>query len=125
MIKLQLIGHLGKDAMQREVNGKSVLGFTVAHTERFRNQQGVQQERTVWVDCSLWERDNVAPYLTVGTQVFVEGMPAVQTYTNQAGETVPALKLNVQHLQLLGGGRRDEERQKATAVPGDTDDLPF
>lgn len=134
MIKLQLIGHLGKDAIQREANGKSVLSFRVAHTERFRNQQGVQQEKTTWVSCALWERDNLAPYLLQGTQVYVEGFPTVDVFNNRAGETVGELQLRVLNIQLLSSGRRDEERQRQAAAAGEedddardqpSDDLPF
>jgi single-strand DNA-binding protein len=132
MIKLQLIGYLGKDAVQREVNGATVLDFRVAHTERFRNQQGVQQERTTWVDCALWERENLAPYLIQGTQVYVEGFPTVDVFTSKTGETVGRLHLKVLNIQLLGPARRDE-RQKQAAAAGEedevldqpSDDLPF
>ena len=37
MIKLQVIGNLGKDAVVNNVNGKSVINFNVAHTERFKD----------------------------------------------------------------------------------------
>ena len=50
MIKLQAIGHLGKDAIVNNVNGKNVINFTVAHTEKFKDAQGVQKDKTVWVD---------------------------------------------------------------------------
>lgn len=133
MIKLQLIGYLGKDAIQREANGKTVLSFRVAHTERFKNQQGVQQEKTTWVDCALWERDNLAPYLVQGTQVYVEGFPTVDVFSNRSGETVGQLQLRVLNIQLLSPARRDE-RQAQTAAAGEedddvldqpSDDLPF
>jgi single-strand DNA-binding protein len=133
MIKLQLIGYLGKDAIQREANGKTVLSFRVAHTERFRNQQGVQQEKTTWVDCALWERDNLAPYLVQGTQVYVEGFPTVDVFSNRSGETVGQLQLRILNIQLLSPARRDE-RQAQTAAAGEedddvldqpSDDLPF
>lgn len=122
MIKLQLIGYLGKDAIQREVNDKTVLRFRVAHTERFRNQQGVQQEKTTWVDCALWERENLAPYLLQGTQVYVEGFPTVDVFSNRAGETVGQLQLKVMNIQLLSPGRRDDERQRQAAAAGEDDD---
>ncbi|MFB6454402.1 single-stranded DNA-binding protein [Chitinophaga sp. Hz27] len=136
MIKLQLIGHLGRDAMMREVNGISVLNFTIAVNERFKNAAGVLQERTTWVDCSLWERNNMAPYLQQGTLVYVEGSPRVEGYiSNNTGAIGGALRLRVQHLQLLS--KRDEERKKpiATSTPPElatvpeqeipADDLPF
>ena len=50
MIKLQVIGNLGKDCITNTVNGKSVMNFSVAHTEKFRDSQGVQKDKTTWVD---------------------------------------------------------------------------
>ena len=32
MIKLQIIGNLGKDCIVKEVNGKNVINFSVAHS---------------------------------------------------------------------------------------------
>ncbi len=134
MIKLQLIGYLGKDAVVREANGKSVVSFSVAHTERYRNLQGVSQEKTTWVDCSLWERENLAPYLTQGALVYVEGTPMADVYSNNLGASVPQLRLRVFNIQLLGGGRRDEARrqQAVSTDAADTDpmrepedELPF
>jgi single-strand DNA-binding protein len=104
MIKLQVIGNLGKDAQVNNVNGKSVINFTVAHTERFKDAQGNQKDRTTWVDCAYWtDRTAVAPYLKKGTQVFVEGQPDVRTYTTQDGRNGASLTLRVVSVQLLGG----------------------
>ncbi|MBI3882871.1 MAG: single-stranded DNA-binding protein, partial [Sphingobacteriales bacterium] len=35
MIKLQIVGNLGKDCIVKEINGKNVINFSVAHTERY------------------------------------------------------------------------------------------
>ena len=40
MIKLQIIGNLGKDCNVREVNGKKVINFSVAHTDKYKDPQG-------------------------------------------------------------------------------------
>lgn len=134
MIKLQLIGYLGRDAVQREANGATVLRFSVAHTERFKNQQGVQQEKTTWVECALWERDSLAPYLLQGTQVYVEGFPGVEAYNGKDGETIAQLQLRVWNIQLLSSGSRRDERQRQMAAAGPdeggaedqpSEDLPF
>ena len=104
MIKLQVIGNLGKDAIVNNVNGKNVINFTVAHTERFKDAQGNQKDKATWVDCAYWtDRTAVAPYLKKGTQVFVEGQPDVRTYTTQDGRNGASLTLRVMSVQLLGG----------------------
>lgn len=103
MIKLQVIGNLGRDATVNTVNGKNVINFTVAHTEKYKDAQGMQKERTTWVDCAYWtDRTAVAPYLKKGTQVYAEGQPDVRTYTTQDGRNGASLTLRVSSIQLLG-----------------------
>lgn len=141
MIKLQVIGHLGKDCIVKDINGKNVMSFTVAHSEKFKDQQGNQKERSTWVDCSYWsDRTAVAPYLKKGTQVYVEGTPEVDTYQNKDGQYVATLRLRVLSVQLLGGANKEgqvgqeqagslssngqlEKVGSETAV--NSDDLPF
>ncbi|MBW8685110.1 single-stranded DNA-binding protein [Chitinophaga rhizophila] len=130
MIKLQLIGHLGHDAVQRMVNGTAVLGFRMAHTERFRTKEGMLQERTTWVDCSLWNKEKLGPYLRTGTRVYVEGTPSADTYVNAQGENICIMRLRVSHLQLLtsrrDGGKRENEVEEIVVEQEDpADDLPF
>lgn len=104
MIKLQVIGNLGKDCVVNNVNGKTVMNFTVAHSEKFRDSQGNQKDKTIWVDCAYWsDRTGVAPYLKKGTTVYVEGQPDVRTYTTQDGRNGASLSLRVNMVQLVGG----------------------
>jgi len=116
MIKLQIIGNLGKDCIVNSVNGKNVINFTVAHTEKFRDSQGNNQERTTWVDCAYWtDRTGISPYLTKGKQVFVEGTPEVRTFTRNDGTAGASLSLRVREVQLLGG-RGDTGGSPGTAT---------
>jgi len=109
MIKLQVIGNLGKDAVVNNVNGKTVINFSVAHTEKYKDAQGVQKERTTWVECAYWtDRTAVAPYLKKGTQVYVEGTPDVRTYQTNDGKQGSALSLRITTVQLLGSKNNDE-----------------
>ena len=104
MIKMQVIGRLGKDCVVNTENGKNVINFTVAHSEKYRDSQGTNQEKTIWVDCAYWtDRTAVSPYLVKGTQVFVEGSPEVRTFTRQDGTAGASLSLRVREVQLLGG----------------------
>ena len=104
MIKLQIIGNLGKDCIQKEVNGKTVINFSVAHTERFKDAQGNQKDKTTWVECAYWtDKTAVAQYLVKGKMVFVEGSPEADGYTNKEGQVAATLRMRVQNLQLLGG----------------------
>jgi single-strand DNA-binding protein len=139
MIKMQVIGNLGKDCVVNTVNGKNVINFTVAHTEKFTDRQGANQERTTWVDCAYWtDRTAIAPYLQKGQQVYVEGRPEVKSYTKNDGSAGASLSLQVREVQLLGrkgdnSGTPNSDavssnRQAAAAPAGVddvADDLPF
>lgn len=128
MFRLAMIGNLGQDAVLRAANNGKVLNFSVAYGFRIRDRDGVLHERTTWVDCSLWDREVLTPYLVKGKLVYVEGMPAVETYINGAGLTIAQLKMRVERLRLLGGGREEGEAAVQSTAdnavePGD--DLPF
>lgn len=141
MIKMQVIGNLGKDCLVNTVNGKNVINFTVAHTEKYRDSQGNNQEKTTWVDCAYWtDRTAVAPYLTKGTQVYVEGTPEVRSFQRSDGTSGASLSLRVREVQLLGrksegggapasqGYDASQAKQQSPAAAGMedvADDLPF
>jgi single-strand DNA-binding protein len=102
MIKLQIIGNLGKDCIVKEVNGKNVINFSVAHSERYKDSQGNQKERTTWVECAYWtDKTTVAQYLTKGRTVYAEGSPEADAYTNKDGQAAATLRMRVQSVQLL------------------------
>lgn len=139
MIKLQVIGNLGKDCIVKEVNGKTVINFSVAHSERYKDSQGNQKERTTWVECAYWtDRTAVSQYLTKGKTVYAEGSPEADAYTNKEGQAAATLRMRVQNLQLLGGNNADSQGAHSgnvthagfTAAAAVTpkqveDDLPF
>ena len=138
MIKLQVIGNLGKDCVVNTVNGKNVINFTVAHTEKYRDSQGNNQEKTTWVDCAYWtDRTAISPYLTKGKQVYVEGTPEARSFQRNDGTPGSSLSLRVRDIQLLGGrgenggGFAGASATAASSVPAASDvtepvdDLPF
>lgn len=137
MIKLQVIGNLGKDCTTNNVNGRTVMNFSVAHTEKIKDASGQSKDKTIWVECAYWtEKTGIAPYLKKGTQVFVEGQPDVRTYSKNDGTTGVSLTLRISSVQLLGGGRSDNDsldQPSSSSTAPETisgtndggDDLPF
>lgn len=144
MIRMQLIGNLGRDCTTNIVNGKTVMNITVAHSEKFKDAQGNLKDKTVWVDCAYWsDRTGIAPYLKKGQQVYVEGTPDLRTYTKQDGTFGATITLRVMSIQLLGSKPGDNSgdggqqgggymsQQPAAQMPSGSDvnepvdDLPF
>jgi single-strand DNA-binding protein len=133
MIKLTAIGHLGKDATVNNVNGKTVINFSVAHSEKYKDHNGNEVNKSIWVDCSYWvDRTTVAQYLKKGTQVYVEGQPDVRLYKKQDGTSGASLALRVHSVQLLGSSDRqtnsatqESAEPQNSAIQEPIDDLPF
>jgi len=118
------IGHLGKDVEVKYHGTESVLNFSVAHTDKWRDN-GIQKEKTTWVSCSWWvENTNIAQYMRKGTLVYVEGIPEAKIWKKKEGEPQPYLNLRVFSLQLLSSGRRDDSTQnqsQAQSAPASSD----
>jgi single-strand DNA-binding protein len=131
MIKLQVIGHLGKDCTTNVVNGKHVINFSVAHSERYKDATGVQKEKTTWVECAYWtDRTAIAPYLKKGQLVYAEGSPEARAYQKGDGTAASSLTLRVLNIQLLGGSRGESGTDAGNegVSAGSTeegDNLPF
>lgn len=139
MLKIQAIGHIGKDCVVKEINGKNVINFSVAHSEKYKDAQGVQHERTTWVECAYWtESLNIAKYLTKGKVVYAEGIPSADAYADKNGKPASTLRMRCINIQLLGGGENTNQQPNnissapsqsdnasASIASDEADDLPF
>lgn len=131
MLTATVIGYLGKDAHLQESNGKKVVNFSVAHSEKYKDAKGVATEKTTWVECAYWEREQLAPYLKKGTLVCVQGTPESHAFKNKQGEIASTLKLRVVRVELLTSAPKKDAAPVSTAEPVAAapeikyDDLPF
>lgn len=93
MLQLSLIGTLGHDATEKQINGKNYLAYSVAVTEN---------KMTTWVDVmTRSENGNLKAYLKKGAKVYVQGNPSVSTYTNKAGAPVASITLWSRDLEIV------------------------
>jgi single-strand DNA-binding protein len=115
-LEIEIVGNIGSDAILKETNGRKVINFSVAHSERYKKQDGTVVENTTWINCSYWDAEKIAPYLKKGTTVLVKGKPSVNTYQNKAGQHVADIRCQVAVLRLLSGKKDDEARCPNTAT---------
>jgi single-strand DNA-binding protein len=103
--KVLLIGHLGRDAETKFTpSGTSVTRFSVATNRRWKDQQTQEwKEETNWTNVVLWRQENLANYLTKGTQVYVEGRIQTRSYDDKDGKKVYATEVVADEVILLGG----------------------
>lgn len=113
VLKVECIGHLGKDATVNTVSGKNVINFTVAHTESYKKADGTKVENTTWLSCSYWNDSTaVAQYLKKGTLVYIEGLPAPRIYDGKQGAAID-FAVKVFKITLLAQPK-DANAQSAT-----------
>jgi single-strand DNA-binding protein len=147
--KVILVGHLGRDAETAYTASQiPVTKFSVATSRRWKDQQtGEWKEETNWSDVVLWRNENVAPYLTKGKQVYVEGRLQTRSYDDKEGKKVWRTEVVADDVILLGGrgeggappeegasqeGMRSAPRPRPAAAPSappsggvSDDDVPF
>lgn len=134
MRKLVVIGHVGQDASIREASGKSVINFSVADSEKYKDAQGVEHQKTTWFECSLWkdqtQSTRIAAFIKKGNQIYVEGTPDLEMFEARDGSTKGKIKLRVTNITLLAGNQEQQPAQHTSPSQADfsntpEDDLPF
>lgn len=121
MLKLEVIGNLGRDAkVQETINGKFVA-FNVAHTsKRTDRATGATVENTTWVSCTMnGDGRGLLPYLLKGTKVYVSGEMTLRAYKDQQGMQQVGINLFVRDVELCGSAKSlevPEEEKNRTDV---------
>lgn len=93
MINAYLTGHLGNDAEEKQVNGKTVIEFSVASNDR-------RTDTVTWVRVSYWrDAAKLLDYLTKGKMVGVRG----ELVVNDTGDKT-FVNMRADEIELLGGG---------------------
>jgi single-strand DNA-binding protein len=123
--------------MRYTPSGQAVTRFSIATTERFKDRNGEQQERTTWHNIVLWGRqaEIAKEYLTKGKSVYIEGRIDNRSSDDKDGNKRYISEVVVQRMQFLGrkgdtaGGDYDQTPPPETDFPtegaGEDDDLPF
>ena len=139
--KAILVGNLGKDPELRYTpSGTAVCTFSLATTDRFKNKQGEQQERTEWHNIVVWAglAEICGKYLTKGKQIYIEGRIQNRSYDDRDGNKRYITEIVANEMQMLGragdqgsGGGRPEapaaEPSQGSQEPpfNPDDDIPF
>ena len=131
--KAMLIGNLGADPETRYTqDGTCVCNLRLATTEKFKNRNGEQQERTEWHRVVLWGRlgEIAGQYLRKGAKVYVEGKIETRKWQDRDGGDRYTTEIRAHEMKMLGGRREDTANAPADRSSGisdavSDDDLPF
>ena len=88
--KVMLIGNLGRDPEQRNLNdGSPVVNLSLATSERWTDRSsGERRERTEWHRVVIFDEklcEVATEYLHKGSKVYVEGQLQTRMWTDQQG----------------------------------------
>ncbi|HRB71475.1 MAG TPA: single-stranded DNA-binding protein [Flavobacterium sp.] len=132
---MNIIGRVTADAsVQNLSNDKTVVNFSVATNESYRNKQGEKIEQTTFFDCSYWLSSAVAKILTKGALVELTGRVSARAWTGSDGQAKASLNFHTSNIKLHHNGKKAETAQQPAKeqaayenfVDDDIDDdLPF
>lgn len=131
--KIIIVGYLGRDPEIRYTpQGDAFCSFTVATTERRKDNTGEMQDVTTWFRVTAWRRtaELANQYLSKGKQVYVEGKLRQSEYTDRDGNRRTSLEVTASELHFLGsrgeegGGSPSTAARPARPSPTDINDEP-
>ena len=138
--KVILIGNLGKDPEIRYTqSGAAVVNFSIATTERWKGQDGQQQEQTEWHNIVAWKRlaEICSEFLSKGSKVYIEGKLQTRKWQDKDGNDRYTTEIVARDMQMLtprgagsgegsygdnSGGYNDLPQEPP---PNTGDDVPF
>lgn len=144
--KVIIIGNLGRDPEVRRMNsGDSVVSFSLATTDSWKDKSGERQDRATWHNIVIFNEHicKVAEaYCKKGSKVYIEGQLQTRKYTDKDGNERQTTEIVLQRfrgeLTLLDSKPSDGERQdrepanrtyamRKSEPPRDAidDDIPF
>src|SRR5271154_1026838 len=109
--KVILLGNVGKDPEIKVLpSGQPVANFSIATSERFKDQQGNFQDRTEWHNLTAYGKlaEIVRDYVKKGNKLYVEGRLTTRSWDDKdSGKKVYRTEIVIADLSLLSG--RGEE----------------
>ncbi|NQU63605.1 MAG: single-stranded DNA-binding protein [SAR324 cluster bacterium] len=111
--KVILVGRLGANPEQRMTGTGKPVTFSLATSEKWKDEQGEQQEKTEWHRIVLWNRqaELAAEYLSKGSMVYIEGSLQTRKWedSNQISHsTTEVIGKSVQFLDSKNSSQSDK-----------------
>lgn len=118
MLKISVIGHVGQDASIKTFGNANYIAFSAAHSDKYKDKNGVEHETTQWVSClkRIGENSQLAVYIKKGTKVYVEGRLSAKVF-DKSGTAEVGLNCDVSHLELLSSKAENPTPQAVFQTP--------
>lgn len=113
--------------MKVTTNGQTMVRFSLATDESWKDKDGKKQERTEWHNIVVWGKsaETAEKYLRKGKQVYIEGRIQSREYEAE-GVKKTITDIRCDNFVMLDKMELDSPKPQAEKLP-DTydDDIPF
>ncbi len=138
--KVMLIGRLGQDPEVRYTQSNTAVAtLNLATSERYKDGNGEQQEKTEWHRVVAWGRlaEICQQYLNKGSLIYVEGPLQTRSWEDNQGQKRYTTEIKALQMTMLDSRKSSQQNQPqsnpqmSSATPIDSsfdtmdDDLPF
>jgi len=137
--RVMLIGNLGQEPETKYLpSGDAVTNLSVATTDRWKDKDGNEQERTEWHRVAFFGRraEVIAEYFSKGDPIYVEGSLQTRKWQDKEGNERHTTEIKGRDFQFLktrgeGGNERRErpaqQEEKSAPKQQDSfdDEIPF
>ncbi len=105
--KVILLGNVGKDPEIRSTGGGTMVAtFSIATSERFKDQQGNWQDRTEWHNLVAYAKlaEIIRDYVKKGSKLYIEGRLTTRNWDDKdTGKKVYRTEIIIGDISLLSG----------------------
>lgn len=122
--KAIIVGNLGRDPeVKYTPSGTAVTNFSVATTDRWRDKDGNNQERTEWHRVVAFDKlgEVCGEYLAKGRAVYVEGNIRTRSWDDREGNKRYTTEIVARTVQFLSPRGEGERRGSGGAPPAEDD----
>lgn len=119
--KITVLGNLIKEPEKNNVNGNTVVSFSIAVSTTLKKQNGEDGYEPNFYNVSIWGKpaEYLFPKLQKGTQVWATGDLIAQPYTNKkTGAAGQSLNIKATHVEAVN-------RVKTAQRTDDNDEEPL
>jgi len=88
MINFNFIGRCGNDATIKEVKDTTVINFSIAVDQSYKDKEGKKHEKTQWVECEAWNKKGLQPHIKKGDLYYITGTPKTDGYLKKDSNEV-------------------------------------
>lgn len=135
--KCILVGRVGKDPEIRYMsNGEAVANLTLATSEKWKDKEGKQQEKTEWHNITAYRRlaEVLGEYVTKGSALYIEGKIQTRKWQDKDGNDRYTTEIIADKIDFLsakksdstsGEARNNEPARESQSGPDFEDDITF